>query len=227
MKKLIFSTLLFLLTLSACNSQQNMPKSEEDTDVQKITDYIKGKDYKNYAMATFAGGCFWCTEASFERINGVVDVISGYSGGSQPYPTYKKVGYGETDHAEAIQIYYNPEIITYKKLLEVFFVAHDPTTLNRQGPDVGEQYRSAIYYRNETEKETIQKVIATLDTSGKFAKPIVTEVAPFKEFWTAEAYHQDYYEHNPDNPYVQNITKPKVKKILKVFKDIVKNKYKD
>ncbi|MGK0365854.1 MAG: peptide-methionine (S)-S-oxide reductase [Saprospiraceae bacterium] len=203
-----------------------MTTSKQNTDVQKLVDYTAGKDYSNYEQATFAGGCFWCTEASFERIEGVIDVFSGYSGGVQKYPTYKQVGYGETDHAEAIQIYYDPAIITYAKLLGVFFVAHDPTTLNRQGPDKGPQYRSAIYYRTDKEKTLIDAYIAKLNTSGKFSNPIVTEIAPYREFWSAESYHQNYYELHPENPYVGNVSRPKVEKVKKVFADILKEKYK-
>jgi peptide-methionine (S)-S-oxide reductase len=226
MKKIIFSVFIAVFALQACNSQQDMVKSKADTDVQKLSDYIADKDYSKYGQATFAGGCFWCTEASFERIEGVVDVFSGYSGGVQKYPTYKQVGYGETDHAEAIQIYYDPAVISYAKLLEVFFVAHDPTTLNRQGPDKGAQYRSAIYYRTDKEKVLIDSYIEKLNKSGKFSNPIVTEVAPYQEFWSAEAYHQNYYELHPENPYIGNVSRPKVEKVKKVFADILKEKYK-
>ncbi len=226
MKKILFSALIAVFTLQACNSQQDISTSKQKTDVQKLTDYIADKDYSKYGQATFAGGCFWCTEASFERIEGVVDVFSGYSGGVQKYPTYKQVGYGETDHAEAIQIYYDPAVITYEKLLEVFFVAHDPTTLNRQGPDKGRQYRSGIYYRTDKEKALIDAYIEKLDKSGKFSDPIVTEVAPYREFWSAEGYHQNYYELHPENPYISNVSRPKVEKVKKTFADILKEKYK-
>lgn len=226
MKKILFSALIAVFTLQACNSQQDISTSKQKTDVQKLTDYIADKDYSKYGQATFAGGCFWCTEASFERIEGVVDVFSGYSGGVQKYPTYKQVGYGETDHAEAIQIYYDPAIITYEKLLEVFFVAHDPTTLNRQGPDKGRQYRSGIYYRTNKEKALVDAYIEKLNKSGKFSDPIVTEVAPYGEFWSAEGYHQNYYELHPENPYISNVSRPKVEKVKKTFADILKEKYK-
>lgn len=226
MKKILFSALIAIFALQACNSQQDMVKSKPETDVQKLADYIADKDYSKYQQATFAGGCFWCTEASFERIEGVVDVFSGYSGGVQQYPTYKQVGYGETDHAEAIQIYYDPAVITYAKLLEVFFVAHDPTTLNRQGPDRGPQYRSGIYYRTKKEKVLIDNYIEKLNKSGKFSSPIVTEVALYQEFWSAEGYHQNYYELHPENPYIGNVSRPKVEKVKKTFANILKEKYK-
>lgn len=215
-------TMLFIFT--ACDAQKST--NPKDTDVKRISDYIAGKDYSKYAEATFAGGCFWCTEASFERIDGVVDVISGYSGGKVEYPTYYQVGSGETKYAEAIQIYYDPSIISYEELLNIFFVAHDPTTLNRQGPDIGPQYRSAIFYRTEEELATAKKVIAEVNESGHYKNKIVTQLAPYEEFWTAEGYHQDYYEHNPGNPYVQRISKPKVEKVMKTFKDKLKPEYK-
>lgn len=228
-KQTVFFLAAFLgLVLTSCGQQQGTPLKDQSKmkEVPAIATYIAGKNLDKYEVATFAGGCFWCTEASFERIEGVIDVFSGYSGGIQKYPTYKQVGYGETDHAEAIQIYYDPAVISYAKLLEVFFVAHDPTTLNRQGPDKGRQYRSAIYYRTQKEKALIDAYIEKLDKSGKFSDPIVTEVAPYQEFWSAEDYHQNYYELHPENPYVQNVSRPKVEKVKKVFADILKDKYK-
>jgi peptide-methionine (S)-S-oxide reductase len=146
---MVLTLFMSIVVLSCSNGQ----KPGQSSDVQKISDYVAGKGYEKYAVATFAGGCFWCTEASFERIEGVVDVISGYSGGEKTYPTYKEVSYGRTDHAEAIQIFYDPAMISFDKLLEIFFVAHDPTTLNRQGPDVGPQYRSEIFYHDQEQKE--------------------------------------------------------------------------
>lgn len=207
--------------VSANKQQQTKP----DTDVQPISEYIKGKGYEQYEVATFAGGCFWCTEASFERIQGVVDVISGYSGGQKSYPTYEEVANKRTKHAEAIQIYYDPAVIDFQKLLEVFFVAHNPTQLNRQGPDVGPQYRSEIFYHGSEQENQAAAFIKKMDKSGKFDKPIVTALSPYKEFWVAEAYHQDYYEHNPGNPYIQRISRPKVEKVEKEFSDILKDTY--
>ncbi len=174
------------------------------------------------AQATFAGGCFWCTEAVFERVRGVTDVISGYTGGTQKNPTYKQVSYGKTDHAEGIQVTYQPDIISYAELVEIFFATHDPTTLNRQGPDVGRQYRSAVYFRNDEEKQVIQDHIKDLTAKGVYADPIVTEVEAFTVFYPAEDYHQDYYQKHPDHPYIQAIAKPKVQKFQKRFKDKLK-----
>ena len=201
------------------------PAKPKDTDVVPISEYIEGKGYENYQVATFAGGCFWCTEAAFERIEGVKDVISGYSGGQQAYPTYKEVGYGNTDHAEAIMIYFDPAVVDYATLLQVFFVAHDPTQLNRQGPDVGRQYRSAIFYHNDDQQALSAHLINTLNDSGKLEKKIVTELNSYEEFWVAEAYHQDYYELNPGNSYVRNVSRPKVEKVEKLFASILKEKY--
>ena len=177
-------------------------------------------------VATFAGGCFWCTEAVFERMTGVKDVVSGYTGGAKENPTYKQVSYGETEHAEAVQIYYDPKVVTYQQLLEVFFATHDPTQLNRQGPDVGRQYRTAVYFHNDDQKAATEAIIAKLDKSGKHHKKIVTEVENYSKFYIAEDYHQNYYELNPGNPYVISIAKPKVKKFKKLFPDQVKEKYK-
>ena len=210
--------LLFsFFAIAACSQ----PKEK----IQSIGEYTKGKKYEKYAVATFAGGCFWCTEAAFERIEGVEDVISGYSGGEKPRPTYYEVGGGRTRHAEAIQIFYDKKVISFEKLLEIFFVAHDPTQLNRQGPDVGPQYRSAIFYHDDRQKELSEAYIKKLDDSGKLKNPVVTELAAYKEFWVAEGYHQDYYENNPGNRYVQSVSRPKVEKVEKYFADILKKKY--
>jgi len=223
MKNVVLFLLLAAWSLPSCDAQKS--NRSQDKEVQRINDYISDQDYSGYAEATLAGGCFWCTEASFERIEGVIDVISGYAGGKKDYPTYYQVASGSTQYAEAIQIYYDPAVISYQKLLEIFFVAHDPTTLNRQGPDVGPQYRSAIFYRNEAELATAQQVIKQVNQSGAYSNPVVTQLNPYTEFWTAEPYHQDYYEHNPGNPYVQRVSKPKVEKVMKTFKDQLKAQY--
>lgn len=231
MKKISFSLLLIsFFSLTACSQQKSMSGTKGQAmkvseGVVPVSEYITANNLGAYTVATFAGGCFWCTEAAFERIQGVADVISGYSGGKKEYPTYYEVGKGTTDHAEAIHIFYDPKVIDYQKLLEVFFVAHDPTTLNRQGPDVGSEYRSGIYYHNEEQKELTEAYIKKLDASGKFANPIVTEVAPYKEFWVAEGYHQNYYEIHPNNGYVRSVSRPKVEKVMKTFKDLLKPEY--
>lgn len=229
----MFVLFIFTFVISACSQQSsgvsNDLNPETNTEVkpivkkdgtQSIGEYTKGKGYEIYEVATFAGGCFWCTEASFECIEGVKDVISGYSGGNEQRPTYYEVGGGKTGHAEAIQIYYNPEEISFTKLLEIFFVAHDPTQVNRQGPDVGEEYRSAIYYHNEQQKKEVETFFKS--QAKKFTKAIATEVAAYKEFWVAEDYHQDYYWLHPENSYVQNVSVPKVMKVQKKFGDLLK-----
>jgi len=175
--------------------------------------------------ATFASGCFWCTEAVFERVKGVNKVLSGYAGGKEKNPTYEQVSAGQTGHAESVQVYYDPKVVTYPELLEVFFATHDPTTLNRQGPDIGKQYRSAIFFRNTTEQQQAQDYIKKLDATGKYKNRIVTEVKPFTAFYTAENYHQDYYVHNPDNPYIISVTQPKVLKFEKEFKHKLKPQF--
>ena len=177
------------------------------------------------AVAYFAGGCFWCTEASFERLAGVQAVVSGYSGGTSPDPTYEQVGSGQTDYAEAIAIYYDSTVVDYPTLLDVFFVAHDPTTLNRQGPDKGPQYRSAVFYRNPTERELTQAAIERVEGAGRYPDEVVTEVGAFTGFYPAEDYHQGYYELHPENPYVRNVSRPKVEKVEKEFAEILKPAY--
>lgn len=173
--------------------------------------------------ATLANGCFWCTEAIFEQLEGVISATSGYTDGHVQNPTYKEVCTGETGHAECLQVVYDPKKITFDELLEVFWKTHDPTTLNRQGADVGTQYRSGIYYHNAEQKEKAEKYKAELDKSGAFDNPIVTEIKPFSVFYPAEDYHQAYFENNENqNPYCKMVVRPKVDKFKKVFKDKLK-----
>ena len=174
------------------------------------------------ATATFAGGCFWCTEAVYAELKGVKSVTSGYIGGAVPNPTYQDVCTGQTGHAEAIQIEYDPAVVSFQKLLEVFFATHDPTTLNRQGADVGTQYRSGIFYHDDEQKRVAEEVIMKLNQARVFPGPIVTEVTKASVFYPAEDYHQDYFAKNPYQPYCQAAAAPKVAKVRKVFKDLVK-----
>jgi peptide-methionine (S)-S-oxide reductase len=180
----------------------------------------KDKENKMSKMetATFGTGCFWCTEAVFERLNGVHSVASGYSGGTVDNPTYEEVCNGTTGHAEVIQITYDPEVVTYDELLEVFWKTHDPTTLNRQGNDVGSQYRSIIFYHSEEQKQLAEKYKEELDNSGVWVNPIVTEIFPLTKFYEAENYHQDYYTNNPNQGYCTFVITPKIEKFEKVFK---------
>jgi peptide-methionine (S)-S-oxide reductase len=170
-----------------------------------------------FEVATLAGGCFWCLEAVYVEVAGVQKVVSGYAGGHVDNPTYRQICTGTTGHAEVVQITFDPTVITFRELLEIFFVIHDPTTLNRQGNDVGTQYRSAIFYHNEAQRETAESVIAELTESRAFASPIVTEVAPIGAFYPAEDYHQNYYANNSYQPYCQIVISPKVEKFRKTF----------
>ena len=173
-------------------------------------------------LATFGGGCFWCVEAIFERVNGVFSAESGYSGGHIRNPDYKQVTSGTTGHAEVVQIAYDPSVISYQELLEIFFKTHDPTTLNRQGADVGTQYRSIVLYHNEVQRDLASQVIDKLEEEGIWNDPIVTTVEPFEAFYSAEAYHQEYYENNPNQGYCRLVINPKVEKFEKVFKEKLK-----
>ncbi|MDX1565307.1 MAG: peptide-methionine (S)-S-oxide reductase MsrA [Phycisphaeraceae bacterium] len=172
-------------------------------------------------QAVFAGGCFWCTEAVFEQLRGVSDVTSGYCGGSADTADYESVCTGRTGHAEAVKITYDPNVVSYEKLLEVFFATHDPTTKNRQGPDIGPQYRSAIFYTDDDQKDRAEKFIKALNDSGSFGAPIVTTLEPLEQFHPAEAYHQDFARQNPDHPYVCQSSWPKVAKAREKFPDLI------
>lgn len=175
-----------------------------------------------FEKATFGAGCFWCVEAIFERVEGVHDVISGYSGGFVENPSYKEVCNGNTGHAEVVQVTYDPEKISYEELLEIFWKTHDPTTLNRQGNDVGPQYRSAVFYHNEEQKKLAEHYKQKLDDANVWENPIVTEISPYENFYIAENYHQEYFENNANQPYCAFIIQPKVEKFEKVFKDKLK-----
>lgn len=165
-----------------------------------------------YAIATFGGGCFWCVEAIFERVNGVKVAISGYAGGQVKNPSYKEVCNGTTGHAEVVQIKFDPEIVSYNELLDIFFHTHNPTTLNQQGNDMGTQYRSIILYHSDNQKAQAETYIKKSNKENTFGAPIVTELKPYKEFYTAEAYHQDYFVKNPNQPYCSYVIQPKVEK---------------
>ncbi|MFH0755785.1 MAG: peptide-methionine (S)-S-oxide reductase MsrA [Bacteroidota bacterium] len=173
-------------------------------------------------IATLGGGCFWCVEAIFERLKGVETVESGYSGGHVKNPAYSQVSTGETGHAEVVQIKYDPSQINYRDLLKVFFETHDPTTLNRQGADVGTQYRSTVFYHDENQRRIAESVIRELDGAGIWNDPIVTTVEPFQAFYSAEGYHQEYFENNPNQGYCRVVIQPKVEKFEKVFKELLK-----
>lgn len=172
--------------------------------------------------ATFGSGCFWCTEAIFELVDGVKGVVSGYSAGDTENPSYKEVSSGSTNHAEVVNITYDPSVVSYLELLEVFWRTHDPTTLNRQGADVGTQYRSIILYHDLDQKRESEETLKRLDASGAWSSPIVTKIEKFTRFYPAEDYHQNYFELNPNNSYCSYVISPKVDKFKKVFKDLLK-----
>lgn len=178
-------------------------------------------------LATFGGGCFWCTETVFKRLKGVASVTSGYAGGNMENPTYGDVSSGRTNHAEAVQIAFDPSVISYKKLLAVFWATHDPTTKDRQGNDIGTQYRSVIFYHNDEQKKLALASKKHMDKKHKYKNPIVTEIVPFANFYKAEDYHQDYYERNRDiNPYCSIVIDPKIEKLISEFNEDVKEEYK-
>lgn len=183
---------------------------------------VSSNNSDNLQLATFGSGCFWCTEAIFLDVKGIEKVESGYSGGEVKNPTYKEVCSGLTGHAEVIQVTYNPVVISYKELLEIFWQTHDPTTLNRQGNDVGTQYRSVIFHHNNEQKELAETYKKKLDESGAFDNPIVTEISPYVTFYKAEDYHQNYYNLNTNAPYCSFVIKPKVEKFKKVFGEKLK-----
>jgi len=214
MKLGVFLSLIMLLTGASCAQQKY---SENPSTMNDLT----GK--AELTLATFGNGCFWCTEAIFQQLKGVSKVVSGYAGGKIKKPTYKEVCSGLTGHAEVIQITYNPKVIGYPELLEVFWQTHDPTTLNRQGADVGTQYRSVVFYHTEEQKRLAETYKKKLDESGAFDYPIVTEISPLSEYYQAEDYHQNYYNLNGNAPYCSYVIQPKIDKFKKVFKAKLKD----
>jgi peptide-methionine (S)-S-oxide reductase len=180
------------------------------------------REIKDLEVATLAAGCFWCTEAAFSIIKGVERIEPGYTGGTTPNPSYEEVSTGTTGHAETAQIFFDPKVISFRDILEIFFTIHDPTSLNRQGADVGTQYRSAIFYNNQFQKETAEKLIAELNQEQIWNKPIVTAVEQLKVFYNAETYHKDYYKKHPKEPYCQAVIAPKIAKLQAHFIDKIK-----
>jgi len=214
MKIIMLSVILSsIISVLSCNTSTTQPiiMREETIPAGIKTD-----------TATFGTGCFWCTEAVFQELKGVLKVTSGYSGGTVKNPSYEDVCSGTTGHAECLQIIYDPKVISFDELLEVFWEAHDPTTLNRQGNDVGTQYRSVIFYHNDEQKKKAEDYKLKLDKSGAYNNPIVTEITAFSHFYPAENYHQDYYRLHGNQPYCSFVIRPKVEKFEKVFKDKLK-----
>lgn len=202
--KIYFIAISFLAVLSVLLNGDIKMSEKRDT---------KPQENLKVEKATFGGGCFWCTEAVFRILDGVIETEVGYAGGDFPNPTYEQVCTGTTGHAEVCQVTYNPEKVSYNKLLDIFFKSHDPTTLNRQGADVGTQYRSVIFYHNEEQKNLAINFIKKLELEKKFSKPIVTQVEPFKNYYRAEEYHKNYFEKNPFSTYCIFVVAPKVDKI--------------
>ncbi len=209
-KKSIF----FVLVISFFSCNLSADKSKEISSLIMNEKIMGGLE-----LATFANGCFWCSEAIFQQLDGVSEVVSGYAGGTVKKPTYKEVVTGNTNHAEVIRIIFDPKIINYRELLEVFFSTHDPTTLNRQGADVGTQYRSAIFYHSEFQKVVAEKVIKELEEEGVFDNAIVTEITQIQNYYPAENYHQDYYKNNKNQGYCRAVINPKLEKFRKKFKN--------
>ncbi|WHF50710.1 peptide-methionine (S)-S-oxide reductase MsrA [Chryseobacterium gotjawalense] len=208
MKKLLI--LIISIFLISCNGQEN----------KKLVTNNKKMDKQNLEYVTFGGGCFWCVESCFNLLKGVDKVISGYSGGHKENPTYEEVCTGETGHAEVVQIAYDPKIISYEQLMDVFFFLHDPTTLNRQGNDIGTQYRSVIFYKDDAEKAKAEEAMKKSEASGKYSGKYVTEITKLEKFWPAEQYHQGYYEANPTQPYCSAVVGPKIAKFKKHYGEL-------
>ncbi|MEL7534402.1 MAG: peptide-methionine (S)-S-oxide reductase MsrA, partial [Bacteroidota bacterium] len=213
----ILLSILFL-SLSACSMQQNSRQSAEQTAIKTVNT----EELDKLSKAYFASGCFWCVEAIYESVRGVEEAVSGYSGGEIKNPTYQQVSSGRTKHAEAVEVYYDPEVVDYATLVKVFFGSHDPTTPNRQGPDRGPQYRSMVYYQNASEKQIVESYIQELEAAGTFDAKIVTEVVPFEVFYDAEDYHQDFERLNPNQPYVQAVSIPRLKRFQAKFPELLK-----
>ncbi|HLO69668.1 MAG TPA: peptide-methionine (S)-S-oxide reductase MsrA [Flavipsychrobacter sp.] len=216
----IVALLAFAIQLSACAQNNNYEKSNT---FKKMNNTNPATQQHKTEVATFAAGCFWCVEAQYQQLKGVEKVESGYIGGHIENPTYKQVCTGETGHAEACNIYYNPAVISYDELLAAFWVAHDPTQLNRQGNDVGTQYRSAIFYHNDEQRQKAEEYKKKLNEERAFSEPIVTEIGPYTKFYKAEDYHQNYYNDNPSQGYCVFVVKPKMDKFRKVFQDKLKD----
>ncbi len=210
----MIAQILAIALLISCTSTEKGQKKGEST-ISPPSSHMGKLD-----TATFAGGCFWCIEASFEPFEGVIAAVSGYAGGKKSTANYKMVSYGSTKHAESVQVYYDPEVISYGTLLDIFFTAHDPTQLNRQGPDVGTQYRSEIFYHNGQQQQLAHAKIKELGIT--YTDPIVTKLTPYEAFYPAEDYHQNYEKNHPYDRYIMNVSRPKIDRVKKKFKSLLK-----
>ena len=215
-----FLLLNFLsLVVLACGNQTNQSNSVTKPEIANA-EPVEVSMENGMSKAYFASGCFWCVEAIYESIEGVDEVISGYSGGHTKNPTYEESNTGRTGHAEAVEVIYDPEVVSFKTLVQVYYGSQNPTQVNGQGPDIGSQYRSIIFYQNEDQKKTIEEVKA--EVSKDYDKPLAAEILPFQKFWKAEDYHQNYEKNNPRNPYIQNVSIPRLNRFKEKFPDILK-----
>ncbi|MCE2503626.1 MAG: peptide-methionine (S)-S-oxide reductase MsrA [Chlorobi bacterium] len=221
-------TSLFLSTAVICSMVSfgcsNKEKVQERTNQQTPTEKSVSLDGLNRAY--FASGCFWCVEAIYESVRGVEEAVSGYAGGAEENPTYRQVSIGATGHTETVEVYYDPDQVSYETLVKVYYGSHDPTTVNGQHPDYGRQYRSAIFYLNDEEKKIAEDFKSALETSVEYDKPIATEIIPLERFWIAEEYHQDYEKRNPNQPYIRNVSIPRLRKFQEMFPELLKEEAK-
>ncbi|UBM59864.1 peptide-methionine (S)-S-oxide reductase MsrA [Marinilongibacter aquaticus] len=213
MKKYLLASLLLVAGLAACQTTANTSKNTQKRE--------QAEELKGLKKAYFASGCFWCVEAIYESLKGVKEVISGYSGGTKANPTYEEVGRHTTGHAESVEVFYDPEVVDFKTLVEVYYDSQDPTTYG-QNPDFGESYRSIIFYSNEEEKQIAEDYKNQLAQSGKYSKPIVTEIIPFEKFWPAEDYHQNYEKLHPDQAYVRSVSIPRLNRFKAKHPELLK-----
>lgn len=214
---------IFLFVSTSCQSTQKKENSGEVKETQKVIAKISQEDLQKYETAYFASGCFWCVEAIFESVKGVQEAVSGYAGGTEENPTYQQVGGGMTSHAEAVEVYYDPKVISFTQLVQVFFGSHDPTLLNRQGPDRGTQYRSVAFYQTVEEKAIIDAYIGALTDQNVYdGDAITTQVTELTKFWVAEEYHQDYEKKHPKNSYITNVSIPRLNRFKENFGDYLK-----
>lgn len=209
----------FSLVVLACGNQTTQSNSATKPEIANA-EPVEVAMENGMQKAYFASGCFWCVEAIYESIEGVDEVISGYSGGHTKNPTYEESNTGKTGHAEAVEVIYDPEVVSFKTLVEVYYGSQNPTQVNGQGPDMGSQYRSIIFYQNEAQKKTIEEVKA--EVAKDYDKPLAAEILPFQKFWKAEEYHQDYEKNNPRNPYIQNVSIPRLNRFKEKFPELLK-----
>jgi len=213
---------LSLLLFTVIGLQGCMETSSKSTPHKAALWTPNALEQEGLKKAYFAAGCFWCVEAIYESVEGVQEVYSGYSGGHVKNPNYRQIGTGQTGHAEAVEILYDPTLVNFETLVKVFFGSHDPTTLNRQGPDKGTQYRSIAFYQNQEEQKVIENYVNALESKKEFANEIVTQIKPFEKFYYAEEYHQNYEKRNPNNPYVQNVSIPRLRSFQNKFPELLK-----